>query len=45
MLLRGDRELPTDLRIYKDYTEAKDQATRDKIGDSGIRTSIQPSWS
>ena len=27
MLLRGDRELPTDLRIYKDYTEAKDQAT------------------
>jgi hypothetical protein len=31
MLLRGDRELPTDLRIYKDYTEAKDQATRDKI--------------
>jgi hypothetical protein len=31
MLLRGDRELPTDLRIYKDYTQAKDQATRDKI--------------
>jgi hypothetical protein len=31
MLLRGDRELPKDLRIYKDYTEAKDQATRDKI--------------
>jgi hypothetical protein len=31
MLLRGDRELPTDLRIYKDYTEAKDQTTRDKI--------------
>ena len=31
MLLRGDRELPTDLRIYKDYSEAKDQATRDKI--------------
>jgi hypothetical protein len=31
MLLRGDRELPTDLRVHKDYTEAKDQATRDKI--------------
>lgn len=31
MLLRGDRELPTDMRIHKDYTEAKDQATRDKI--------------
>lgn len=31
MLLRGDRELPTDLRIYKDYTQAKDQATRDRI--------------
>jgi hypothetical protein len=31
MLLRGDRELPADLRTYKDYTEAKDQATRDKI--------------
>ncbi len=31
MLLRGDRELPTDLRIHKDFTQAKDQATRDKI--------------
>jgi len=31
MLLRGDHDLPTDLRIYRDYTEAKDQATRDKI--------------
>jgi hypothetical protein len=31
MLLRGDRDLPTDLRIHRDYTEAKDQATRDKI--------------
>ncbi len=31
MLLRGDRELPTDLRIYKDYTAARDQATWDKI--------------
>jgi hypothetical protein len=31
MLLRGDRYLPTDLRIHKDYTEARDQATRDKI--------------
>ena len=31
MLLRGDRELPADLRVHKDYTEAKDQATRDKI--------------
>ncbi len=31
MLLRGDRELPTDLRIHRDYTQAKDQATRDKI--------------
>ena len=31
MLLRGDRELPSDMRAYKDYTEAKDQATKDKI--------------
>jgi hypothetical protein len=31
MLLRGDRELPNDLRIHRDYTEAKGQATRDKI--------------
>lgn len=31
MLLRGDRSLPTDLRAYKDYTEATDQATKDKI--------------
>jgi hypothetical protein len=31
MLLRGDRELPTDMRIHKDYVDAKDQATRDKI--------------
>ncbi len=31
MLLRGDRALPTDMRIHKAYTEAKDQATRDKI--------------
>jgi hypothetical protein len=31
MLLRGDHDLPTDLRIHRDYTEAKDQATRDKI--------------
>ncbi len=31
MLLRGDRELPTDLRIHRDYTKAKDQAVRDKI--------------
>lgn len=31
MLLRGDHALPTDLRIHRDYTEAKDQATRDKI--------------
>jgi hypothetical protein len=31
MLLRGDQNLPTDLRIHRDYTEAKDQATRDKI--------------
>jgi hypothetical protein len=31
MLLRGDRDLPTDLRVYRDYTEARDQATRDKI--------------
>jgi hypothetical protein len=31
MLLRGDRELPTDMRIHRDYAEAKDQATRDKI--------------
>jgi len=31
MLLRGDRDLPTDLRIHRDYTEAKDQAIRDRI--------------
>lgn len=31
MLLRGDRELPADMRIHKNYTEAKDQGTRDKI--------------
>lgn len=31
MLLRGDRELPTDLRIHKDFMQAKDQAMRDKI--------------
>jgi len=31
MLLRGDHDLPKDLRIHRDYTEAKDQATRDKI--------------
>lgn len=31
MLLRGDRDLPADLRIHRDYSEAKDQATRDKI--------------
>jgi hypothetical protein len=43
MLLRGDRELPTDLRIHKDYTEAKDQATRDRIrrfGDPDIYPAI-----
>jgi hypothetical protein len=31
MLLRGDRDLPNDLRFHRDYAEAKDQATRDKI--------------
>jgi hypothetical protein len=31
MLLRGDHDLPKDLRIHRDYTEAKDQATRDRI--------------
>ncbi len=31
MLLRGDRELPADLRAHKNYVEAKDQAMRDKI--------------
>jgi hypothetical protein len=31
MLLRGDHDLPTDLRIHRDYTEAKDQAKRDRI--------------
>ena len=31
MLLRGDHDLPTDLRIHRDYTKTKDQATRDKI--------------
>jgi len=31
MLLRGDRELPKDLRLHKDYSQAKDQAARDRI--------------
>lgn len=31
MLLRGDRYLPMDLRIHKDYTEAKDPALKEKI--------------
>ena len=31
MLLRGDAHLPADLRLHKNYTEAKDQAARDKI--------------
>jgi hypothetical protein len=31
MLLRGDRDLPADMRIHRDYTEANDQTTRDKI--------------
>jgi hypothetical protein len=31
MLLRGDHDLPTDMRIHRDYAEAKDQATKDKI--------------
>jgi len=43
MLLRGDSALPTDLRIHRDYVEAKDQATRDKIrkfGDPDIYPAI-----
>ena len=43
MLLRGDRELPKDLRIHRDYTEAKDQASKDRIrrfGDPDIYPAI-----
>ena len=43
MLLRGDKNLPNDLRVHKDYMEAKDQATKDKIrrfGDPDIYPAI-----
>jgi uroporphyrinogen-III decarboxylase len=35
MLLRGDKQLPMDFRIYKDYTEAKDPARKEKIRKHG----------
>ena len=35
MLLRGDKQLPMDFRIYKDYTETKDPARREKIKKHG----------
>jgi uroporphyrinogen-III decarboxylase len=35
MLLRGDKQLPTDFRIYKDYTEAKDPLRKEKIRKHG----------
>ena len=31
MLLRGDKQLPMDLRIHKDYVRAKDAAARERI--------------
>ena len=31
MLLRGDKHLPRDFRLYKDYVEAKDPARKEKI--------------
>jgi uroporphyrinogen-III decarboxylase len=31
MLLRGDKQLPLDFRIYKDYTETQDPQRREKI--------------
>ena len=43
MLLRGDSHLPSDMRIHKDYVEAKDQVTRDRIcrfGDPDIYPAI-----
>lgn len=43
MLLRGDKDLPADLRRHKDYLRAKDQATRDKIrrfGDPDIYPAV-----
>jgi uroporphyrinogen-III decarboxylase len=35
MLLRGDKELPMDFRIYKDYTESADPARKEKIRKHG----------
>lgn len=31
MLLRGDKQLPLDFRLYKDYTEAQDPQRKEKI--------------
>lgn len=31
MLLRGDKQLPLDFRLYKDYTETQDQQRKEKI--------------
>jgi len=35
MLLRGDKQLPMDFRLYKDYTETKDPQRREKIKKHG----------
>lgn len=35
MLLRGDKQLPMDFRLYKDYTEAKDPQRKEKIRKHG----------
>lgn len=35
MLLRGDKQLPLDFRLFKDYTEAQDPARREKIKNYG----------
>jgi len=35
MLLRGDKNLPRDFRLYKDYVEARDPVRREKIKKHG----------
>ncbi|MFC1996933.1 uroporphyrinogen decarboxylase family protein [Chloroflexota bacterium] len=43
MLLRGDKQLPLDFRIYKDYSETQDPHRREKIkkfGDPGLWPAI-----
>jgi methanogenic corrinoid protein MtbC1 len=35
MLLRGDKQLPLDFRLYKDHTEIQDPLRREKIREHG----------